>query len=135
MIVVLYDITGAATAPFDTSAAATVNQGAPGGLTCGSVPASDTPHAPDITPTTANGLVIGVLNDGTGPPCSMMSPGFTFDAAIYNGQDDSSTGLLDSSDGYSHIYNTSASTLNFGYHWANATSTGGHALAAAFKAR
>jgi len=134
-ILVIYDITGAATSPYDTSGSnAAAEQTNAGGASCPGAAGSDTTHAPDITPTTSNGLVIAIQNTGIGPPCAMPTSGHIFDSSWYSGQDDSSTGLMDSSDGYGHYYNPNTSTINFVWNWANATTSGGAALAAAFKA-
>jgi hypothetical protein len=70
-----FDISGAATAPFDKTAFVA---GGPGGGT------NNQADAPDITPSTANGLVIAILNNGLGPTVGLTSPsGAIFDEPLY----------------------------------------------------
>src|SRR5260221_6993432 len=70
-----YDISGAVAAPFDFSALeSSTNVGGTISLT----------HAPDITPTTANGLVIASLAIGHGPGATVTSPaGAIFSLVTY----------------------------------------------------
>ena len=63
----------------------------------------------------------------------MMGAGYVHDAAWYTGDSDEST-LMDSANGFAHIYYSNTSPLNFGWHWANVTTTNGWALAVSFKA-
>jgi hypothetical protein len=122
--VTMYDVTGAATAPFDRSASAW------GELTTVD---ADITHAPDITPSTANGLVIALLNMGIGPPSSSIGPGYVFDSIFYNGETDNS--LMAYGEGREHIYNPTSSPLAFGYHvHNNGTLSGWYSGAVAFKA-
>jgi len=71
-----YDISGAAAAPFDTYATAT-----PGTMSNVNSVAS----APSITPSTANGLVVACLQEGTGPTIDITSPaGALYDHPYYD---------------------------------------------------
>lgn len=130
---VIYDITGAATSPLDAVAGVLYTQTRAGGSSCPGTSGSDTDHAPDLTPLVAPGLAIAVLNNGTGPTCAMMGAGYVHDAAWYTGDSDEST-LMDSANGFAHIYYSNTSPLDFGWHWANVTTTNGWALAVSFKA-
>jgi hypothetical protein len=85
------------------------------------------------TPSTANGLIIAVENNGTGPECGMSGAGNVLDSEWYPGQDDSSTGLMDSSSGYAHMYNSSTAVQTFIFNWANSGISGWESLAVAFK--
>jgi hypothetical protein len=120
--VTFYDVIGAAASPFDKSA--------PGVF--GNISANqDISHAPDITPSTANGLVIGLLNMGLGPPSASIGAGYVFDSVFYTGQTDSS--VMTYGEGRAHFYNSNTSPLSFGYHVRNAGSTGWTGGAIAFK--
>jgi hypothetical protein len=122
--VIAWDITGAATAPFDKFTEATGAQ-----INAG----DDITSAPVITPTTANGLVIGLLNHYTGPPTSMVGSGYVADHIFYTGQTDAS--IMDMGDGTAHIYNLDTKPLSFGWHQTSHPPTSGwFAIAVAFKA-
>jgi hypothetical protein len=70
-----YDISGAATAPFDKTAFASG----------GANNANSVANAPSITPATANGLVIGCFNNGLGPTPGLTSPtGVIYDEPFYD---------------------------------------------------
>lgn len=101
----LYDVTGAAAAPLDKFANVwgemTSTQG-------------DITHAPDITPSTSGGLVIGMLAMGVGPPSASIGSGYVFDSVFYTGQTDAS--VMTYGEGRAHIYNANTSPLSFGYH-------------------
>jgi hypothetical protein len=134
LVPVIYDIAGAAASPLGVVAGVNyATQSAAGGSSCPGAAGSDTDHAPDITPTAAPGLAIAALNNGTGPTCAMMGSGYVHDSAWYTGESDEST-LMDSANGFAHVYYSSTSALDFGWHWANATATNGYALAVTFKA-
>jgi hypothetical protein len=134
-IALIYGITGADTSPLGaTATAAPPDQKAAGGANCPGAAGSDTDHSPDITTTRANSLVIAAENNGTGPECGLRGTGYVLDSTWYNGQDDSSTGLLESSSGYGHIYASSVATYDFHWDWANATLSGATPMAAEFKA-
>jgi hypothetical protein len=124
IIIIAWDIAGAATAPFDKFAEATGAQANAG---------DDITSAPVITPTTANGLVIGLVNEYTGPPTSMIGAGYVADHVYYTGETDGS--LMDMGDGTAHIYNADTSQLSFGWHQTNHPPTSGwFAIAVAFRA-
>ena len=123
IIVIAWDIAGASTAPFDKFAEATGAQARAG---------DDITNAPVITPSTAHGLVIGLINEYTGPPMSMIGAGYVADHIYYAGQTDSS--LMDMGDGTAHIYNPDTSQLSFGWHQTSHPPTWGwFAIAVAFK--
>jgi hypothetical protein len=121
--VIAWDITGAATAPLDKFTEATGAQANPG---------DDITNAPAITPTAANGLVIGLLNHYTGPPTSMIGVGYVEDHIFYTGQTDAS--MMDMGDGTAHIYNPDTNPLSFGWHQTNHPPTAWFGIAVAFKA-
>jgi hypothetical protein len=125
LIVIAWDIAGAATAPFDKFAEATGAQANAG---------DDITNAPVITPSTANGLVIGGINLYTGPPTSMIGAGYAADHVFYTGETDGS--LMDMGDGTAHIYNADTSQLSFGWHQTtHPPTTGWFAIAVAFMAQ
>lgn len=119
----VYDVVNASPFPYDTFAEA-------GGTQSGNnAPFAD---APDITPTTANGLVIDVVEMGQGPPATQTQAGATADFTFfYPGQDDSST--FDAGDGYSHIFNATTAQIKFGFTSTNSATSGWGTLATAFK--
>jgi len=123
IIVIAWDIAGASTAPFDKFTEATGAQAHAG---------DDITNAPLITPSTAHGLVIGLVNEYTGPPTSMIGAGYVADHVYYAGETDSS--LMDMGDGTAHIYNSDTSQLSFGWHQTSHPPTSGwFAIAVAFK--
>lgn len=132
----LYDIVNAAASPKDIrgdSAAPYTTQSNAGGASCPGAAGSDTDDVPDITPTTGfQGVIIGVLNNGVGPTCSMMHAGQVADFGWYTGDSDAST-LMNSSNGFMHQYYSTNAAVAVGYHWANATATNGYAVAVSFK--
>jgi hypothetical protein len=130
-IAVIYDIAGANTSPYDTSATSTGDQVSTGGSSC--VNSANSNSTLSVTPSTAAGLIIAVENNGTGPECGMSGAGNVLDSEWYFGQDDSSTGLMDSSSGYAHMYNSSTAVQTFIFNWANAGISGWESLAVAFK--
>jgi len=122
MIVMAWDIAGASIAPFDKFTEATGAQ----------ANAGDDITSVVITPSTARGLVFGLVNEYTGPPTSMIGAGYVADHVYYTGQTDGS--LMDMGDGTAHIYNSDASQLSFGWHQTNHLPTSGwFAIAVAFK--
>ncbi len=124
IIVIAWDIAGASTAPLDNFTEATGAQASAG---------DDITSAPVITPTTADGLVIGLLNHYTGPPTSMIGTGYVADHIFYAGQTDAS--MMDMGDGTAHIYNIDTSPLTFDWHQTSHPPTSGwFAIAVAFKA-
>ena len=101
----LVDIQGANASPFDTSADAS--------LSCTSV--TSIAHAPDITPSGANELILDFMAIGDGPGTAVTSPsGAIFPFTTYPGQGDSSQ--YDNSDAMGTYYNganTSAENWTF----------------------
>ena len=123
IVVIAWDIAGASAAPFDKFTEATGEQ-----VTAG----DDITNASVITPSTAHGLVIGLVNEFTGPPTSMIGAGYVADHVYYTGQTDAS--MIDMGDGTAHIYNSDTSPLSFGWHQTNhPPTTGWFAIAVAFK--
>ena len=90
---VMYDVTGAAAAPFDGAAKATGNDLANESIF----------GAPQIS-STGPGLIIATLPMGHGPPIDCTTTGCMFDGVTYPGEADGST--FESSDGYAHLYTT-----------------------------
>ena len=123
--VLVYDISGAAASPFDKSAMA-MNLSQP----ATNVNLND---APDITPSTANGLVIAVLQMGIGPPSGMALPGYTFTAIWSSGMTDASP--FNFGEGHAIVFNSNTNPLTFNWKISNGpTATTCNALAVAFKA-
>jgi hypothetical protein len=135
---VLYDVVGAATAPYDTGATANGQQTANGDLTTVS-----------ITPSTSHGLVFGQVEVGFQTINGLVGPGYILDSVV-NTQDDDNPGgpgtqnsSLDEDNGYGHVYNENAKGLTFEWTYKHSLSGGGGevgaeywaAVAAAFKAR
>ncbi len=120
-----FDISGAAASPFDVSAVldpidvsnqTTVN------------------NAPSITPTTANGLVIAVLQIGNGPGLGFNTgapAGAIFDLVTYTEETDDD--LMENADGNAHVYNTNTSTENWNWQITSIANNSVTAVAAAFK--
>lgn len=118
----LYCISGAATSAFDTSASASGSLNSPG----------TTANAPSITPSTSNGLILGILQMGNGPEDTVSSP-MTFDNVPYTSETDA--GFLNSGDASSHYYNPNTSAVNITYHVSSTqTSNAWGASAIAIKA-
>ncbi len=137
--VYFFDIAGAAASPVDTNAtcpAPSASGGAATGSCYNSAGQSSAGQsitdAPDITPSTPNGLVISGLNFGIGPFSGMIGAGFVFDAVWNTNESDQS--LFADGDGESHIYNSGATALKFQYTTANNTAAYWQAMATAFKA-
>ena len=124
--VVAYDITGAAASPFDVIAGFH-NSPFPGQTTVN--------NAPQITPTTRNGLVLVVADNGKGPVLGFASGApatAIFDLVTYQGETDDD--LMENADGKGHVYN--ADTRQISWHWTiTPNSEGGiAATSVAFKA-
>jgi hypothetical protein len=97
---VMYDVTGASTAPFDGVAKTTGNDLANEAIF----------GAPQIS-STGPGLIIATLPMGHGPPVNCTTSGCLFDGVTYPGEADGST--FESSDGYAHLYNTTPGWTSF----------------------
>jgi hypothetical protein len=105
----LYDITGAATSPFDLGTTNLGNQTSNGPLTTGI-----------ITPTTSNGIVLHVNSIDFHTEASMSSPaGGTFDTIVNDLDNDDPPGggtdvsTLDMDNAYAHFYNPTTSQVSF----------------------
>ena len=105
----LYDITGAATSPFDLGTTNLGNQTSNGPLTTGI-----------ITPTTSNGIVLHVNSIDFHTEASMSSPaGGTFDTIVNDLNDDdpgrggTEVSTLDMDNAYAHFYNPTTSRVSF----------------------
>ncbi len=123
--VIVYDVSGAAAVPFDKSAV----------VPYVAQPATDANlnNAPAITPSTANGLVIAVLQMGVGPPSGMALPGYTYTTMWSTGMTDAST--FNFGEGHAIVFNTTTAQLTFNWTIANGNKASGcSALAVAFKA-
>ena len=137
--VYFFDIAGAAASPIDTNATCP-SPSSSGGAGTGSCfndggqsgAGQDVADAPDIAPSTNNGLVISALNFGTGPFQSMVGAGFVFDAVWNSSESDQS--FFANGDGESHIYNSSTAPLRFHYTTANRSAASWQAAATAFMA-
>lgn len=118
------DITGAATSPFDVMAGVTqTSQNSVTSLT----------NYPTISPTTANGLVIGSIDIATGPGLAVTAPsGSVFGYVTYNGESDLS--LMDNADGLANYYNAASGAIHFGWTITSVNPNNVSALAVAFKA-
>jgi hypothetical protein len=106
-MLVLFDVTGAATSPLDQIAAAQGVQSSTGNLAMTS-----------LTPTTAHGLVFNVGSIWGHTTNAIVGTGYIFDAWV-NPTDDNvpvtPASFLDMDNPYGHIYNTNTSTLTFTY--------------------
>ena len=128
----LYDITGAATSPFDKSNTALGIQNSPGNLT-----------TTTLTPSTANGLVLNVVSIDFHTVNGIVGSNYVLDSVVNaldnddpaNGGTEVST--LDMDNGYAHIYNTTTGAVTFVYTYNQATPGGVQnwgSVAAAFMA-
>ncbi|MBZ5513216.1 MAG: hypothetical protein LAN70_18875 [Acidobacteriia bacterium] len=99
---VFYDIAGASSSCFDTSK-----------FTAGSQPGKNPITVTNaITPTTSNGLIIGVAYYGTGPETAVTAPsGAVMDNIWATGMSD--TDKYSYGDGHLHYYNPSTSAVSF----------------------
>jgi hypothetical protein len=120
----MWDIAGAAASPYDTSAHAEGSQAAAGN------PILD---APDITPDTANGLILDFTQYGQGPPSAATgTAGIIFDSVYANGMTDSDA--YDTGDGNYTYFNATTGTVKFGALMANTAASFWDGLAVAFEA-
>ena len=135
---VLYDVAGAATSPYDTGATANGQQTSNGDLATVS-----------ITPSTANGLVFGEVEIGFQTINGLVGPGYILDSVVNTQDDDNPGGFgtqnssLDEDNGYAHVYNANTDELSFEWTY-NSSLSGGvegivgaeywAAVAAAFEA-
>jgi hypothetical protein len=112
----LYDITGAATSPFDKAAIAGGDQTSSGNLT-----------TTTLTPSTANGLVLNNTAIDYHTLNGIVGSGYVLDSVV-NAVDNDAAGTagttdstLDEDNGFAHIYNATTSPVTFVY---TATTTG-----------
>jgi hypothetical protein len=124
--ILLYDVSGAAASPVDTTASASGTQNA----------AVTSINGPTITPTTANGLIFANIQQEFNTVNSTSSPtGNLLDSAFFSNEPNDGPENVDQNGGWSHFYNpdTSSSTITWGF-----TVNGGlqawASYAAAFKA-
>lgn len=121
-----FDISGAATSPFDVVAGLPTTNFS--GLTVIN-------NGPSITPTNSNGVVIASLGLGDGPGLGFASGApatAVFDLVTFSGETDVS--LLDNADCVGHYYNNSTSTINWNWSITNRASNSGAGTAVAYKA-
>jgi len=122
----IYDITGAASSAFDTY----------GGNTGGQWSYASSLSTASVTPSTANGLVFFVYDNGNNTVTGMTS-GQLVDSEWYNDESNDGPENVDENNGWGHYYNPNTSPVTgvftFGLH---ATDAQGYwaASAAAFKA-
>lgn len=102
--IAMYDITGAATSPFDTTTSLTGYFGAPSGIVTGTT----------VTPTTANGLVIGAIQEYS-ETATGVSIGY-FDSALTQ---EYQLLTLDQDGGYMHYYNPDTSAVHMNWTYSN----------------
>jgi chitodextrinase len=103
---VLYDVTGAATSPYDSVAGTPFTW------------KSNTNNTqlldlPVITPSVPGELIIAIMNDGEGPTIGMVGEGFVLDTITYGGEVDRDN--FDNADGYAHYYSSSTAPVSFGW--------------------
>lgn len=119
--ILLYDVSGAATAPFDITANANGNQSG-SGLT--------TLSTGSITPTTANGLVVVVAPIGIGTATALAGANQLIDTSAQTPQHEPTE--LDQNNPYGHFYNPDTSAVSWTWTLFNAsTGAGDWAYAAA----
>jgi len=116
---VLYDVAGAAQAPFDKAITALGEQASGGNLTTTA-----------ITPSTANGLILNQVAIDFHTINGVVGTGNVLDSVV-NAYDDNDpptggtdTSTLDMDNGYSHIYNTSTDQVTFVYTYTNPSNGG-----------
>ena len=102
--IVMYDVAGAATSPYDTTA------GVPSTWQTNSNN-SDLVGLPVITPSGPNELVFALLNDGVGPTIGLVGSGFVLDTITYGGEIDDDS--MDNADGYAHYVGPTTSPVSF----------------------
>jgi chitodextrinase len=103
---VLYDITGAATSPYDSVAGTPFTWKS----NTNNTPLLDLPV---ITPSVPGELIIAIMNDGEGPTVGMVGDGFVLDTITYGGEVDRDN--FDNADGYAHYYSSSTAPVSFGW--------------------
>lgn len=102
--IVFYDVSGATASPFDNAVQATGNQASTGNFNTNS-----------ITPTTTGGLIIAIMGVALNTISDTTTANALFDSQFY----DNNTGTfsqLDENNGWAHYYNSTTSTVTFGWH-------------------
>jgi len=99
---VIYDIAGAATSPFDTSWNNSGLSENEGNFSLGT-----------ITPSTSNGLVIATMATYSGVITATTGSGQVLDSVTYGNETDAD--LMDNADAYGHFYNPDTSPITFGW--------------------
>ena len=125
--IVLYDVTGAATSPFDSTAGNPTSTGTDSTTTAHNI------NTASITPSTTNGLIIsmvGVTNPG---PVDTVSPGTII---ACTSSPEASSGDMDENNGFGIEYNSTTANRTYSYHFPATVGGAGNwaAMAAAFKA-
>lgn len=105
-----YDIGNAQVSAHDVDANSSGNQTSGG---------DDITAAPNITPTAQPGISFEVVGFGNGPTCSVTTAGAIYDNIPYLGETDSSR--MNNGNASSHVWYTSTSLINWGYHTKNGT--------------
>jgi hypothetical protein len=128
--ILFYDITGsdAASLAFDTDAGA--------GATISTTGTTSTADAPDLTPTTATGVIFAAIQQINNTLIGATAPaGVLFDAATASFENLDGPQNLDQNGGWAHYYNSSTSLKNFTWTWKSAADAQSQwtAGAAAFK--
>jgi len=98
-MLVVYDVVGAATSPFDSLGP--IGQGIGATIT-------DT-----VTPTKQPGIAFAAENTGNGPGSGMNDAGFIWDNTPYTGETDG--GQLNNGDGWAHFFYNSTSQITFSW--------------------
>jgi chitodextrinase len=102
--IVMYDVAGAATSPYDATA------GVPSSWQSNRNN-SDLVGLPVISPTAPRELIFALLNDGIGPTVGLVGSGFVLDTITYGGEVDDDS--MDNADGYAHYFSTGTSQVSF----------------------
>lgn len=111
----IYDIVGAMTSPYDSTAGTQTAQVS----NTGTQPATLS-NMPSITPSTASGVAIAIMANGAGPTTAVTAPsGAVLDSCWYDTETDSDG--LTNADGFAHFYYSATTTLNF--NWTNNSSS------------
>lgn len=113
--IVFYDITGAATSPFDSTA------GNPHATGTDSTTTAHNITTVSITPSTANGLIFSMFGLANPGPCDAVTPG-TFMACTASPE--ANSGDMDENNGWGLEYNANTSSRTYLYHF---PATGGGA--------
>jgi hypothetical protein len=88
---------------------------------------------PDLTPQNSNGLIIGSLGLGGGPPEAMVNSALIYDSIYYTKQTDASK--TNAGEGHWHYYNPNTTLVPANYAMADSTAVGGAVgMATEFKA-